>query len=101
MLKKILLKKVKKRGITVLNGLHVTYFEEVYGKNKQGWIGACPLSKRNMSDNNTLDYLHIQCDDGFKGARGTTISFDEIISISVDTPVGWKDPTIPNINICG
>jgi hypothetical protein len=100
MLKKILLKKIKKHGIGILNGMHVTYYEEVYHKNKQGWIGACPLSEHNMSENNSLDYLHIQCDDGFKGARGTSISFDEILSISVNTPMGWKDPVIPNISYC-
>jgi len=100
MLKKILLKKIKKHGIGILNGMHVTYYEEVYRKNKQGWIGACPLSKHSMSENNSLDYLEIQCDDGFKGARGTNITFDEIIDISLDTPIGWKDPVIPNVRIC-
>ena len=99
-MKKLLLKRVKKEGIKVLNGLHVTFYEECYKRNGQGWIGACPLSDRNLSKDARLDFLEIQCDDGFKGNRGTNISFDEIISVSLVAPIGWKDMVIRDVCIC-
>lgn len=97
-MKQFILKMVEEKGPESLSGLYVTYYDSAYDKNKNGWISGCSLSSYKPEIKN-LEHIHIQCDDGFKGHRGISISFDEIVSFHLNNPIGY-DTKIQDINTC-
>lgn len=74
---------IQKKGLEGLRGLHVIYFEDVYQKEKKGWIGGNESSAYKPVLND-INHIHIQCDDGFNGHRGTSCRLEDIRAILVD-----------------
>jgi len=85
-MQEIILNLVKKKGVKVLNGMYITYYDSGFKKEMNGWIGGNQYLKTHSVG--SIDHLSIQCDDSYKGHRGVSIEVKDIISFHMIAPIG-------------